>query len=193
MNLDRRAFLIALLAPLAAGLSKIGYRPDPKLKRLEVYESPDPKAEYCMGVDVAEGIGRDSSVISVIRIGYGESPDTQVAYLADNTVEPIVLAEIADVLGRYYNDALMAVEVNGVGRVPLDYLRLKLRYPNLYKQATLARRPTAPLVKREGWRSTVRSVRLLDFFHAKCPAIWLRGGDERASKIALFCAHEISA
>lgn len=100
---------------------------------LRIWEFPKTGAKYAMGVDVAEGIGQDYSVIWVNRLGgsAGEA-DTHVATYRSNTVTPWVLADVVNFLGRWYNCALAAVERTGYPTTA-DRLRLFHAYPNLFR------------------------------------------------------------
>jgi len=100
---------------------------------LTVWELPMPGYTYAMGVDVGEGIGKDYSVAVVNRIG-GGTPDVQVATYRENGTDPYNLAFPVNRLGRWYNEALCAVEYTGSGSSTADILMNQLRYPNVYKR-----------------------------------------------------------
>jgi hypothetical protein len=113
---------------------KINHRWDEE-HPLKIWETPDPNARYCMGVDVAEGSGGPRADYSVIWINKfyqnGRGPDEQVAVWRSNTVDPIGLAGVINRLGRYYNDALACVEVNRYDSCDMA-LRLHHLYPNCF-------------------------------------------------------------
>jgi hypothetical protein len=93
---------------------------------LAIWEDPLPQASYDIGVDVALGIGQDFSAAMVLKRPTGE----QVAEFHSNGVEPGEFSDMLDSLGRYYNTAQIAVEVNGPGLYTNE--RLGINYPNLY-------------------------------------------------------------
>jgi len=96
------------------------------------WRDPVPGAEYSIGVDVAEGIGQDYSVIFVNRIGGVHAPDEQVAVWRDNNTDPKTLAFYADKIGRMYNEAVMCVEYN-VYNTTGDDILYAYNYPNIYR------------------------------------------------------------
>lgn len=93
---------------------------------LAVWEDPQPQAGYDIGVDVAMGVGQDSSVIQVLKRPHG----TQVAEYASDKVDPGDLVGIVEAVGRFYNLAQVAVEVNGPGLYTNS--ELGRIYPNMY-------------------------------------------------------------
>jgi hypothetical protein len=99
---------------------------------LIIWEDPKPGYAYAVGVDIAEGIGEDYSVIAVNKLGKGTQPDEQVAMWRHNEVEPLDLAMFANTIGRRYNDALMCIEYNFYRSVA-DEVRVRYQYPNLFR------------------------------------------------------------
>lgn len=107
---------------------------------LKVWKEPDEFHTYAIGVDVSEGkvVSGDDS---------GKERDASCAQVFDKTtyeqvacwygrVDPDVLGRQLDMLGRYYNDALIGVERNAIGLTPLITLR-DLNYPHLYYREKL--------------------------------------------------------
>lgn len=91
---------------------------------IEIYSPPEAGAPYVIGGDTA-GDGSDSFVAQVIDNRTG----VQVARLRHSFDEDLYALQVY-ALGRYYGDALVAVECN-FSTYPT--LRLeRLRYPNLY-------------------------------------------------------------
>jgi hypothetical protein len=101
---------------------------------LQIWEWPVPNAEYCIGGDVAEGLGgkADYSVGVVSRFTATGSANCQVATWRSNTIDPIAFAAKLYHLGICYNTALMAVECNKYD-VCIGQLRCTLNYPNTYR------------------------------------------------------------
>lgn len=120
---------------------------------LRIWTPPQEFHQYVIGVDVSEG--------KIVAQGDEESEtDYSCAQVIDRTtyeqvavwhgkIDPDILGRQVELLGRYYNHALIAVERNSVGLTPLIVLR-DLYYPNLYYRETygqLADRRTPEL----GW------------------------------------------
>ena len=102
---------------------------------LKVFKEPEEFHTYAIGVDVSEG-----KLIS--QTEEGKERDASCAQVLDKTtyeqvavwygrIDPDQLGRQVEMLGRYYNNALVAVERNAVGLTPLIVLR-DLNYPNLY-------------------------------------------------------------
>jgi hypothetical protein len=96
-----------------------------------VWEEPVPGAEYIVGVDVSEGIGEDYSVIFVNKKGRFGAPDEQVAVWKDNHTPPKELAFYCDVIGRWYNEAMMCIEYNTYQTCGDDVVHV-YQYPNVF-------------------------------------------------------------
>src|SRR5690242_16114480 len=101
--------------------------------RLIMWDAPERSANYAIGVDVAEGVGRDRSVIEVVRIGDIKRPDEQVAEFASDYHDPIDLAPVVAELGRFYSgadglEAIVIVEANGLGDGVILALNTHLEY-----------------------------------------------------------------
>jgi hypothetical protein len=78
-----------------------------------IYEDPIPGKEYVIGVDPAEGLGKDYFVVQVLKI----EPDdiqilTQVAVYRSNDVKLEKAVQAAIGIGKYYNNAWAMVENN---------------------------------------------------------------------------------
>lgn len=68
-----------------------------------LYEYPRPEHEYCFGVDVAEGIGADRTVIEMVQKDTLYEPDIQVAEWASSWVSQMEVWPFAMVLGTLYS------------------------------------------------------------------------------------------
>jgi hypothetical protein len=98
-----------------------------------IWEGPQEGYAYSVGVDVAEGIGLDYSVIFVNKFGRFGNPDEQVFRLRDNRIETLDLAFYCDLIGRWYNEGLMCVEYEGIGKSTADHVLRTYNYPNVYR------------------------------------------------------------
>ncbi len=94
------------------------------------YRDYDASHVYGVGVDVAEGIGRDASAICIWDFTVNEV----VATYASNTIPPDILAYECVAGGSTYGNAVVAVERNNHGHATLS--KLKEIYPNekIYKE-----------------------------------------------------------
>jgi len=111
----------------------INHMADLEQFNVTIWEGPEEGAAYSIGVDIAEGIGQDYSVIFVNKFGRFGRPDEQVAILRDNRMEPLDLAFYCVLLGGMYNDAMLAIEYNGIGKVCADAVRMVYQYSNIYR------------------------------------------------------------
>lgn len=125
---------------------------------LKVWERPQTGVQYAIGVDTAHGVRQDYTVISVLaHPGY-----RQVAEWASNTVGPREVAPIIQAIAEWYNEAVVAVEVNG-GSGMLVNSTLMETYGNLYRWEYFDSNSRAE-TKKVGWETTHRSkVMLIDY------------------------------
>jgi len=99
---------------------------------LLLWEHPEPGFQYCLGVDVAEGLDDgDLSTIEVLKVPRDGSPFiAQVGEFAAH-MDPVNLAALCVWLGRYYNEGMLSIELNGPGLTTLN--EVKEVYWNLYR------------------------------------------------------------
>src|SRR5258708_17938974 len=107
------------------------------MDRLLIWEKPRKTERYVISVDVAGGTGQDRSVIEVVRVGTLKESDEEVAQFVTDSIAAVELAYYIDPIGRYYCDgegqeALVAVEFNGMGGTTQSELLHHLGYTNLY-------------------------------------------------------------
>jgi hypothetical protein len=96
----------------------------------KVYKSPDPERVYVAGIDIAEGIGQDFSVIQVLDITDLQCIE-QVAEYAANDVSPYnFITKVKEVLSHYGNP-LALIERNGPGAQIIDKLVNEEHYENI--------------------------------------------------------------
>ena len=117
---------------------------------LEIYEYPDFEEGYLIGADVALGVGGDYSSAIVL-----DKDARVVACYRDNYIDPSKFGDLLFYLGRYYNNALLAVESNSMGIATLQQLE-RMRYVNLYKQTKIANISNEE-GERLGFRTTLQS------------------------------------
>lgn len=91
------------------------------------YEEPKDNDVYAMGVDVAAGVGRDYSAISVISMATLQP----VFHYRCNTISPSAFADKVMQIAQLYKDARVLCESNNHGHVVLYRLR-HFGYKNLW-------------------------------------------------------------
>lgn len=120
---------------------------DRKYQDLLIWERPMPSFRYVIGCDPSEGIGEDNAVIQVLNAYTGE----QAAELSTPRVPPDELAGYLIDIGKYYNNALIVLEINNHGFSVRD--KIKTKYLNLYRREVydkLSQRLTEAI----GWKTT---------------------------------------
>lgn len=130
---------------------------------LTIYREPEPGGIYAVGADVSEGVeGGDYSVAIVWDRKTGE----EVA-MYRGLIAPDLFGEKLDKIGRYYNNALMVVEVNNHGLTTLTILKQKI-YPSLYFRPTKLETVGTPFSDKIGWKTTkvTRPLLIDDFAQA---------------------------
>lgn len=139
------------------------------LGSMAIWEYPRRRGprQYVLGVDVADGLGQDRSVIDVHRLGTLEEPEEQVAQFVSDAVTPVQLAYMVDAIGRLYGDAdhfeaLAAIECNNHGLSTQDTLQLHLGYAHFYRWEYLdAADPKHRYSTKVGWVTSARTRPLL--------------------------------
>ncbi|NBP04345.1 MAG: hypothetical protein EBU90_30535, partial [Proteobacteria bacterium] len=95
-----------------------------------LYAEPTPDRVYVAGVDTAEGLGKDSSIINIYDITNLQKID-QVAVYANNHISPFEFTTKVNEILTQWGKPLAFIERNGVGAQVADNLRLKLGYERL--------------------------------------------------------------
>jgi len=100
-------------------LENLSYR-DPISYKYEglfqIWEEPVDNCDYVIGVDSAEGIGSDFSVVQVLKINNSKDI-VQVAKYSNNFIDAYNFSKIVIAISKYYNDAELMIENNNVGRI----------------------------------------------------------------------------
>jgi len=132
----------------------------------KVFEKVDPKKSYRIGADVAEGImeedlDRDYSAACVLDA----KTQKQVAKIKIRC-KPDIFADYLNLLGRYYNNALLGVEANNHGHAVLAILQREHKYPNIYYKETLDEK-TQVKTKKFGWYTNPNTKPLMINTHSE--------------------------
>jgi hypothetical protein len=117
---------------------------------LEIFRAPRYEEAFAIGADVCLGVGRDYSSAVVM-----DSDRKVVALYRCNTIDPSQFGDLLFYLGRYYNNALLAVESNSMGIATLNRLA-QMKYQNIYYQTKMANVSNEEAL-RPGWRTTSAS------------------------------------
>ncbi len=122
---------------------------------MRMWKRPQSNQHYCAGIDSAEGVSEgDYSVVAI----YDRKTKEQVAEWSGR-VDTETFSQVVFALGRFYNYALLNIEMNSCGESILNFIHRQKHYPNLYRQwryDELQRKK----VKKIGWRTTTTSKRL---------------------------------
>lgn len=104
----------------------------PPVGPVSIFQNPMQMHAYVIGADPAEGLEHgDAAAASVVDIDTG----LLVATFHDHC-DPDLFGEQLYNLGRFYNDALIGVEINNHGHVTVLSLR-KLGYPRIFRRRTI--------------------------------------------------------
>ena len=117
---------------------------------LEIWEAPGFKEKYIIGADVSLGVGQDYSTAVVMN-----SKREVVGLYRNNRIDPSAFGKELFYLGRYFNNALLAVESNSMGIATLQKLK-DMNYVNMYFQTKIANISNEEGV-RMGFRTTSAS------------------------------------
>ena len=94
-----------------------------------VFQRPEAGEAYSIGIDTSTGVGQDWTVFQVFT---NRMPFTQVATFRAK-LSVVDAAEAANLLGLWYNEALITCETNFPGNAVQDALVLQYRYPHNYQ------------------------------------------------------------
>lgn len=119
-----------------------------------VWETPQKGIKYYIGVDSAEGMGADYSVIDVLN-----EDGMEVAQFRTNKIQAYEMASITNSIGLWYNRALLIVEKASTGGVILDRLRNTYHYKNLFKHKDYDHK--GKMVKKIGWITSAKTKPIL--------------------------------
>ena len=115
---------------------------------LEIYRMPEEGEDYCIAMDVAEGLVDGDYAVASVWKGV-----EQVAEWHGH-IDPHAFADVGADLGYYYNEALLVPEDNAMGSVTVTRLFRDLYYPNLYYRENRATTDDRVSNKRVGWHTS---------------------------------------
>jgi hypothetical protein len=141
----------------------LGSRNSPRFEEmrggpLRVWETPQPLCHYFIGVDAAKGV-EDGDFASAV--GWNAETGEQAFTYADR-VGPEALSEKVNFLGKWYNKAMVNVELTGGwGYQVMKDLRDRYHYPNQYLWRSRDDKPDTKGRQAYGWETTDRSRQML--------------------------------
>lgn len=122
---------------------------------LKVWFTPQIGHEYVIGADVAEGIGEDYSVATVM-----DKATHQTVARFRGDMEPSDFGEYLSLLGKWYNHALIGAEINNHGLTTVQRLR-DVGYDNIYRREVGIDERYEEYTSKLGWRTDVRTKPLM--------------------------------
>ncbi len=156
-------------APIVTGhLERSGDKPmlvENSKGKLLVWEKPRDKCWYYVGADCARGLEADTGLATGDFAAYYVLNGTTGKFVArfSDWVNPEVIADDLDKVGRWYNNAMVNIELTGnLGLWAQKLMRDTYYYPNLYvwrgkDDATYGKGKRHSL----GWETTARTRDLL--------------------------------
>jgi hypothetical protein len=95
-----------------------------------LWEKPNPERLYVAGVDIAEGVGKDATVIQVLDITE-PTRIKQVAIYHNNKISPSEFTPKLREILQHWGDPLAMIERNGCGAQVVDNLKREFSYDNI--------------------------------------------------------------
>lgn len=117
---------------------------------LHVFQYPKFEDAFILAADTSLGVGRDYSAAVVLN-----QRKQVCALYRNNYIDPSKFGDLLFYLGRYYNNALLAVESNSMGIATLNRL-VQMKYVNMYYQTKIANISKEEST-RMGWRTSSAS------------------------------------
>lgn len=122
----------------------------------KVWDYPEEGEKYVIGVDVAEGLETgDFSVVDVVR-----TRDLKTVARWRGHIDPDLLGEEVCLIGWWYNNALVGVEINNHGLTTLQRIRDKF-YRNLYMRERGTDELFEMSTAKMGWRTDRKTKPLM--------------------------------
>jgi hypothetical protein len=102
---------------------------------LNIWELPQQNRVYTMGVDVAEGLGKDASVIQIFDIT-DLTKIEQVAMYHSNLIDPTDFTAVVADVAHMYGNPILSVERNNTGVDVCNRLYYDMNYPHFVNYGT---------------------------------------------------------
>ena len=131
-NVDKLNALIAEKPEAIRSFDGQSYFKDDEEGDLMIWDLPSYKDSFVIGADTSLGVGQDYCSAVVLN-----TENKVVGLYRNNRIDPSKFGELLFYLGRYFNNAFLAVESNSMGIATLQQLD-SMDYVNLYKQTKIA-------------------------------------------------------
>ena len=102
---------------------------------LNIWQLPQQNRVYTMGVDVAEGLGKDASVIQIFDIT-DLTKIEQVAMYHSNLIDPTDFTTVVADIAHMYGNPILSVERNNTGVDVCNRLYYDMNYPHFVNYGT---------------------------------------------------------
>jgi len=99
------------------------------------FEEPEEGAQYIMTVDVSNGRGQDYSTFNVIKVC--KERFTQVCTYRNNLISPMLFPDIIVKIAALYNEAVVVIENNDVGKVVCNHVYYDYEYENMFVSSSV--------------------------------------------------------
>jgi hypothetical protein len=118
---------------------------------LRLWRKPEENKIYAIGGDPAEGLAHgDDTVLEVFCVDDGEQ-----VFEAQGKIDPMAGAEIAFMLGTWYNNALVCIENNKDGG--MNRILFELGYRNIYYQMRDDGKAISGMTQKLGFNTNIRT------------------------------------
>lgn len=122
------------------------------------WQQPKPKLHYYIGADPARGV--EDGDFAAICIWEGETGEQAASY--SEKINPSVLADVLNAVGRYYNRAMLNIELTGNSGIETQrILRDVYHYPNLYRWKGRDDKEASRRGMSFGWETQFRSREMM--------------------------------
>jgi hypothetical protein len=133
-------------------LLKEAQKPKREAAGVRYWSSYDPSHRYGMGVDLSDGVGKDSCATVLFDFKLGE----QIVSEDSNEIAPDLFTYSAVKIGQEYGNCVIAPEVNNTcGGIAIRVLK-EQQYPNVY-QKELTDNVNNVITKRLGWHTNSKT------------------------------------
>lgn len=100
---------------------------------IKIFKPPEDGRCYVCGVDVADGVGANESIISIFDITNPIEKVEQVASFASNKISTTELAYLIAKICNIYNSPPVLIEANNMGSTVIKFLFMIYEYENIAK------------------------------------------------------------
>jgi len=125
---------------------------------LKIWEYPNGDTEYVIGVDPSSGTGDDYSCMCVLKRTFPHGLAAQVAEW-HGKVDPVALGQLCVVLAKYYNNAMLSIEINNHGLT--TQAEAQRNYWHFYRWQYFDRLSGRGYSQKIGWETNISTKPIL--------------------------------